>query len=531
MFYLHSRLLERAAKLNNELGGGSLTALPIIETQAGDLSAYIPTNVISITDGQIFLESDLFNQGVRPAINVGNSVSRVGGSAQIKAMRQVAGTLRLDLAQYRELAAFAQFGSDLDKSTQAQLTRGARLVEILKQRQYAPLPVERQVAIIFAGTNGYLDNDRRSATSARSNPSSTAYPRDARAGRAARHRREEAARRRDQGGAERGGQGIRGGVRGAKVGRGVDADHEVRSGVCTSHAITDRPPPPRARGEEHAADHQGHEDGRGVEAAPRAGAHHERAALRRRRCSACWRASPAAWTRRSIRCSPSREPRPDSRTLVIVVTGDKGLCGSFNTNAIKGAGAAGRRQPRRPCTLGLVGRKGREYFGRRGFAVEFEQVGIFQKLAFTNAQTIAHAGDRRVHLGRGRPGAARLQRVQVGDLAEGRRRPAAADCATDVDAAGARGRLRRRRPGATTSTSRRAQEIFNQLLPRYVEVQVYRALLESNAAFFAAQMTAMDTATRNSADMIASLTLYMNKVRQAAITREIIEVVSGAQAL
>jgi F-type H+-transporting ATPase subunit alpha len=158
VFYLHSRLLERAAKLNKEMGAGSLTALPIIETQAGDLSAYIPTNVISITDGQIFLESDLFNQGVRPAINVGNSVSRVGGSAQIKAMRQVAGTLRLDLAQYRELAAFAQFGSDLDKTTQAQLNRGARLVEILKQPQYAPLPVERQVSIIFAGTNGYLDN-------------------------------------------------------------------------------------------------------------------------------------------------------------------------------------------------------------------------------------------------------------------------------------------------------------------------------------------------------------------------------------
>jgi len=157
VFYLHSRLLERAAKLNDAKGGGSLTSLPIIETQAGDLSAYIPTNVISITDGQIFLESDLFNQGIRPAINVGNSVSRVGGSAQIKAMRQVAGTLRLDLAQYRELAAFAQFGSDLDKATQAQLNRGARLVELLKQPQYRPLPVEQQVAIVFAGTNGYLD--------------------------------------------------------------------------------------------------------------------------------------------------------------------------------------------------------------------------------------------------------------------------------------------------------------------------------------------------------------------------------------
>src|SRR5438876_431716 len=154
VFYLHSRLLERAAKLSDQLGAGSLTALPIIETQAGDISAYIPTNVISITDGQIFLESDLFHQGVRPAINVGNSVSRVGGSAQTKAMRQVAGTLRLDLAQYRDLAAFAQFGSDLDKATQAQLTRGARLVEILKQPQYQPLPVERQVALVYAGTNG-----------------------------------------------------------------------------------------------------------------------------------------------------------------------------------------------------------------------------------------------------------------------------------------------------------------------------------------------------------------------------------------
>jgi F-type H+-transporting ATPase subunit alpha len=158
VFYLHSRLLERAAKLSDEKGGGSLTALPFIETQAGDVSAYIPTNVISITDGQIYLESDLFNSNVRPAVNVGLSVSRVGGNAQIKAMKQVAGPLRLDLAQYRELAAFAQFGSDLDKSSQAQLNRGRRLVEILKQPQYQPLPVEKQVAIIFAATTGLLDD-------------------------------------------------------------------------------------------------------------------------------------------------------------------------------------------------------------------------------------------------------------------------------------------------------------------------------------------------------------------------------------
>jgi F-type H+-transporting ATPase subunit alpha len=158
VFYLHSRLLERAAKLSDELGGGSLTALPIIETQGGDVSAYIPTNVISITDGQIFLEPDLFFSGVRPAVNVGISVSRVGGAAQIKAMKKVAGRLRLDLAQFRELEAFAQFGSDLDAATQRQLARGARTVEILKQPQYQPMPVENQVAVIYAVTNGYLDD-------------------------------------------------------------------------------------------------------------------------------------------------------------------------------------------------------------------------------------------------------------------------------------------------------------------------------------------------------------------------------------
>ncbi len=158
IFYLHSRLLERAAKLADSLGGGSLTALPIIETQAGDVSAYIPTNVISITDGQIFLETELFYSGIRPAINVGISVSRVGGNAQARAMRQVGGSLRLDLAQYRELAAFAKFGSELDKATQAQLTRGERLVEVLKQEQYAPWPMENQVAMLWAATHGYFDD-------------------------------------------------------------------------------------------------------------------------------------------------------------------------------------------------------------------------------------------------------------------------------------------------------------------------------------------------------------------------------------
>jgi F-type H+-transporting ATPase subunit alpha len=158
VFYLHSRLLERAAKMSDANGGGSLTALPIIETQAGDVSAYIPTNVISITDGQIFLETDLFYQGIRPAINVGLSVSRVGSAAQTKAMKKVSGSIKLELAQYREMAAFAQFGSDLDASTQKLLNRGARLTELLKQKQFSPMPFEEQTASIFAGTNGYLDN-------------------------------------------------------------------------------------------------------------------------------------------------------------------------------------------------------------------------------------------------------------------------------------------------------------------------------------------------------------------------------------
>jgi F-type H+-transporting ATPase subunit alpha len=158
VFYLHSRLLERAAKLSDEKGAGSLTALPIIETKAGDVSAYIPTNVISITDGQIFLETGIFNKGIRPAINVGISVSRVGGAAQIKATKQVAGTLRLDLAQFRELEAFSQFASDLDESSRNQLERGQRMVEVLKQPPYSPLPIEKQVVIIYAGANGYLDD-------------------------------------------------------------------------------------------------------------------------------------------------------------------------------------------------------------------------------------------------------------------------------------------------------------------------------------------------------------------------------------
>ena len=300
VFYLHSRLLERAGKLNDDLGGGSLTALPIIETQLGDVSAYIPTNVISITDGQIYLESDLFFSGIRPAVNVGLSVSRVGGSAQIKAMRQVAGKLRLDLAQYRELAAFAQFGSDLDKSTQQQLSRGQRMVELLKQGQYAPLTVDRQVAIIFAGTQGLLDDVPVEEVR---NFEEFLYPfliapvRGAHA----RDRQQERADGRDARGARQGHQ------------RGQDRVHDVagdQGGLTppADHGDTARHPAADPLRPVHAEDHQGDEARRRVQAAPRAGAHHGRAAV----CHQDGRAPRRAWSDAPkgtrIRSSPGAPP-------------------------------------------------------------------------------------------------------------------------------------------------------------------------------------------------------------------------------
>ena len=294
VFYLHSRLLERAAKLRKELGGGSLTALPIIETQAGDLSAYIPTNVISITDGQIFLEADLFHQGVRPAINVGNSVSRVGGSAQVKAMRQVAGTLRLDLAQYRELAAFAQFGSDLDKATLNQLNRGRRLVEILKQPQYQPLAVEKQVAIIYAATNGYLDPVPVEAVRAYEEQLYKFL--DTRKSQllsslSEKKQIDDQLKPELNAALEEFGEGFRG-----------LAEDRRRIG---DHAVVTRHPAPDPSGQVDAADHEGHENGRGVAFASRAGAHSAGAPLRHADAARAEQPGHAGRSRDRTRCSTS----------------------------------------------------------------------------------------------------------------------------------------------------------------------------------------------------------------------------------
>ena len=292
VFYLHSRLLERASKLNDEKGGGSLTALPIIETQAGDVSAYIPTNVISITDGQIYLETDLFNSGVRPAVNVGLSVSRVGGSAQIKAMRQVAGTLKLDLAQYRELAAFSQFGSDLDKVTLKQLNRGKRLTELLKQPQFSPLPTEKQVIIIYAGNNGFLDD--LEVEQIRSfedglykylDSAQSALLSDILEKKTARRRPQEAHRRR----AQRVQEEFPGRTQRCQASRWGG-----QVGVSSHYGKCPRSKTAHPQRKEHAADHQGHEDGRGGQAAPRAGARAQLRGLTRRCSSACCSRSSGA---------------------------------------------------------------------------------------------------------------------------------------------------------------------------------------------------------------------------------------------
>ncbi len=324
VFYLHSRLLERAAKLNDKMGGGSLTSLPIIETQAGDLSAYIPTNVISITDGQIFLEADLFNQGIRPAINVGNSVSRVGGSAQIKAMRQVAGTLRLDLAQFRELSAFAQFGSsDLDQATQRQLNRGARLVEVLKQKQYAPLAVEQQVTILYAGVNGFLDeipvadvgaaqDELVKFMSTRHSAILTAIKEKKTLDDALKAELDATLKEfwRSLQVHERNGRPrLTPGTVSREPGGGSPFP-DPGSRRVKHYALAHRHPAPRQSGQVDAADHEGHEDGLVVEAAPRAGTHRQEPPVREGNAAGVQQPRDA---HREHRAS-AVERRPGSRT-------------------------------------------------------------------------------------------------------------------------------------------------------------------------------------------------------------------------
>ena len=345
VFYLHSRLLERAAKMNDDNGAGSLTALPVIETQANDVSAYIPTNVISITDGQIFLETDLFYQGIRPAVNVGLSVSRVGSAAQTKAMKKVAGRIKGELAQYREMAAFAQFGSDLDATTQRLLNRGARLTELLKQPQFSPLKMEEQVVVIYAGVNGYLDPlpvDRVRAFEdgllSQAAHQASRHPR-----RDPQHAR---SRRRDRGQAQERGRRLR-----------QERSRDARS----EHGQPQGPAQPHRLHQGDAEDHQGHADGRGLEAAPRAGGGRGRASL-------CGAHGQGAGQHRGLgdrprarrrRCSPA--PAATRCICWSSAPAERGLCGPFNSaivrlareraNALIDRGQGGQVLLRRPQGL------------------------------------------------------------------------------------------------------------------------------------------------------------------------------------
>ena len=516
VFYLHSRLLERACKLNDELGGGSLTALPIIETQAGDVSAYIPTNVISITDGQIFLQSDLFFSGVRPAVNVGISVSRVGSSAQTKAMKKVAGRLRLDLAQYRELEAFAQFGSELDQATQQALNRGEKMVATLNQPQYAPWPMEEQVTALYAGIHGYLDDIPTDQVSRFQEELREQLRAE---GEILKTIRETGDLDDDDGReAERGDRAVQGHVQRRRtpprpMASTQDLKRRVRS-ISNTRKLTramelvasarlrraqsgSRRMRPVRRPDARADGRHGARRRRGAAAAARAardGEHgrdrpdHGRPRARRR----VQRAGAPPRVR-----AHARRGRGRARGALLRL-GQEG--------AVDAALPAARRSAR-PGRASATGRP------------------------TSDAQAIAHALAEAFVERRGRP---RRRSSTTRSSRRSCRRVTVSEV-LPIPAAvleGARGRRQRSvAPASTSSSSRSREEILGRLLPVYVETEIYRALLESAASEQGARMTAMRNASKSAGELIDTLTLAMNRARQAEITQEILEVVAGADAL
>jgi F-type H+-transporting ATPase subunit alpha len=494
VFYLHSRLLERAAKLSDELGGGSLTALPIIETQAGDVSGYIPTNVISITDGQIYLEPELFYSGVRPAVNVGLSVSRVGGAAQTKATKQVAGTLRLDLAQFRELAAFAQFGSDLDKATLQQIERGKRMVELLKQGQYAPLPMEEQVTVLFAGTGGYLDELPLDAIQ-KYEEELLRFFREKKAD-ILKELREKLA----IDGGEKNMATLRDIKRRIKA---VQNTRQITKAMKMVAAAKLRKAQTRMLELRPYADRMG-----GVIQSLASGADRESHPL-----------------------LAARQPRV---VEVIAMTSDRGLCGAFNANVLKAAGrlVADLEQNEIDSVKGgglrvgisAVGKKAVDYYKRRNVELRRTWLGLSGgNIAYASAQGVA--GDiigkyvseevDEVHLVYNEFVNAGRQEVVTRKLL-----PLSQFEVEEV--VGER---------ADFIYEPSEEAILEQLLPKNVEIQIYRALLESQASEEAARMSAMENATKAANEMIDRLTLQYNKARQASITAELMDIVGGVEAL
>ena len=514
VFYLHSRLLERACKLNDENGGGSLTALPVIETQAGDIAAYIPTNVISITDGQIFLNSELFFSGVRPAVNVGTSVSRVGGSAQTKAMKKVAGRLRLDLAQYRELEAFAQFGSELDKATQQALTRGAKMVATLNQPQYDPWPMEEQVVAIWAGNEGYLDDiptpqvsrfqeELREHLRAEGGVYKSIRESGDIADDTATALKAELDKFKNGFNVERRSrsvaslQDIRRRITSVRNTRKITKALELVAGARLRRA--------QARSEEMRAVRR-----------PDAGAHG------RHRAGGVVRPEPraaAAARRGEARRDRPRDGRPRARRAVQ----RPGAASRVRARA-RGAGRGPGRRVARRRAQGRVVAEVPPLRARRRVG------GFADKPSYHDAQAVGASARRAVRERGGRPRPPRLQPLRVGA------RPARDD---DRAAADRRGRARGRRLVGRRRQARSAdfiyepepEQILERLLPVYLETEIYRALLDSAAAFLASQMNAMRSASKNAGELIDNLTLSLEPRRQAQITQEILEIVAGADAL
>ena len=521
VFYLHSRLLERACKLNDELGGGSLTAIPVVETQAGDVSAYIPTNVISITDGQIFLQSDLFYSGVRPAINIGISVSRVGGNAQVKAMRQVAGRLRIDLSQYRELEAFAQFGSELDEATQQTLARGSRMVAALNQGRFEPMPVEEEVAVIFAGTQGFLDDVAVGEVSASSRTCSSTCAAPTRSLLAA--------------------------VRDEKA-LSDELEQRLRDAIAQYHnTVGTRPArtrPSRRRRSGRRPDMATLRDIRRriasvqntrkitkamelVSAAKLRRAQTRIEALRPYAIDMVQMMTDLATYSGGMRL-PLLEVRPQERAVALVVlTGDRGLAGAFNANVLRAAAQAERelrREGKEALTV-AIGKRGIGTLRFRGTELAHTWQGLSDRPEYSDARQIAQF---LIELFTSH----QVDRVQ---LVYNHFKSVIQQDLMDVQVLPSRARTWRTRRGSGRPVSYIYEpsptEIFERLLPAYVEIAVYRALLESSASEQGARMTAMRNASESAEDMIGSLTLAMNRARQASITQEILEVVAGANAL
>ena len=556
VFYLHSRLLERAVKLSDDLGGGSMTALPIIETQAGDVSAYIPTNVISITDGQIFLEPKLFFSGVRPAINVGISVSRVGGNAQIKPMKKVAGRLKLELSQYRDLEAFAQFGSDLDADTQATLARGERLVKTLNQNERSPMPVEEQVVVIYAATNGFIDRVNVDRV--------PEYHADL----VSRMRSEHADVLEKIANGEWGDdivETIHDGVEEFTKDFGDDIDEDgvaIDSGDSAAPATDDD-------GDEATADRAREGGGTGVSATQRdvktrigsvkniqkiTRAMEMVAAARLRRAEqriAALRPYAGAirrMTRQAAEAAGSsemtglpilKEHDSENTIAVLLVTGDRGLAGAFNSQIVRAGLRAGKdhESEGRAVSYSAVGRRGVSTLTFRGKDPVGRYVGFTDRPAYADARAIAEdlmaayvdGKIDRVEIFYNGYVSPLTQEVRRETLLPLQQATILESSESDEDDDAAEGESGGHH--ALVEYEPDAKEILARLVPDYVEISVYRALLESTASEHGARMTAMRNASQNAGELIEDLTLEMNRARQAEITQEIMEVVAGAESL